>query len=90
MAYATAKELEMALINERIGLVSKSSANPNKPFQKEALISIMDRFRPIRDAVAHCQPLCISSITVLDGIREELVKMIAINTKSFVPGFSEP
>lgn len=90
MAYVTSRELEMAIENDHVGIVSRNNANPDKPFQQEAVKSIIERFRPIRDAVAHCQPICYSAITTLEGIREELVKMVTAKSDSFVTSYVDP
>lgn len=85
LAYITSGELESAIINDQVGLVSKNNSNPAKPFQHEKLMSIMQRFRPIRNAVAHFQPLCITAIATLDSIKDELVKTVSEKANSFVP-----
>jgi hypothetical protein len=73
MHFLTTESLKNVLVNKRNGLHGK-----DKPFRKEFLVAAFEEYVAIRSAVAHNQPLKLSTISRLDDLHRKFIEWLTV------------
>lgn len=80
MHFLTTGELVGVLVSKKNGL-----HGIGKPFTKENLMAALDEYIAIRSAVAHNQPIKLSTISRLDGLQRKFIDWLTVYADRVVP-----
>jgi len=80
MHFLTTGELVGVLESKKSGL-----HGTGKPFTKKNLMAALDEYIAIRSAVAHNQPIKLSTISRLDGLQRKFIDWLTVYADRAVP-----